>query len=89
MLERLNGRAIVPNFGPPERFTSTFISEIGNFPNVKLGLFEKKCDLCGKEIQGAPVHRYYRNFCSRDHVREYFGSYVDETSNEVFWSDFY
>lgn len=52
-------------------------------------MFEKKCDFCGKKIEGSAVHRYQRNFCDREHVADYFGSYVDETSNEVFWSDFY
>ncbi len=52
-------------------------------------LFEKKCDYCGKKIQGKPVNRYSSTFCSNEHVAGYFGAYVDETSDEVYWSDFY
>ncbi len=51
--------------------------------------FEKKCDYCGKKIQGEPVNRYFSTFCSTEHVASYFGANVDETSDEVYWSDFY
>ncbi len=81
----MNGRGYRLIHRLPERF----ISKISSLLIVSLAMFKKKCDLCGKRIEGLPVHRYYRNFCSRDHVGEYFGSYVDETSDEVFWSDFY
>ncbi len=55
----------------------------------RLGLLEKKCDYCGKKIQGEQVNRYSGTFCSKEHVASYFGAYVDETSDEVYWSDFY
>ncbi len=54
-----------------------------------MGLLEKKCDYCGKKIQGEPVNRYSSTFCSKEHVASYFGAYIDETSDEVYWSDFY
>ncbi len=49
----------------------------------------KKCDYCAKKIVGKPVKRYFRSFCSKDHVANYFGSYVEETWDEVYSSDFY
>ncbi len=54
-----------------------------------MNLFEKKCDYCGKKIQGEPVNRYFSTFCSTEHLAGYFGANVDETSDEVYWSDFY
>lgn len=48
----------------------------------------KKCDYCGKKIVGKPLERYFRTFCSKDHVAGYFGAYVEENWNEVYWSDF-
>ncbi len=55
----------------------------------RLGLLEKKCDYCGKKIRETPVNRYSATFCSKEHVASYFGDYVEETSDEVYWSDFY
>ncbi len=54
-----------------------------------LGLFERKCDYAEEKIQGQPVNMYSSTFCSNEHVARYFGAYVDETSDEVYWSDFY
>ncbi len=48
----------------------------------------KKCDYCGKKMVGKPLKRYFRTFCSKDHVASYFGAYVEENWNEVYWSDF-
>lgn len=52
-------------------------------------MFERKCDFCGKKIEGTPVSRYDATFCNRKHVADYFGTYIEETWNEVYWSDFY
>ncbi len=52
-------------------------------------LMEKKCDYCGKKIQGKPVNRYFSTFCSTEHVASYFGANVDETPDAVYWLDFY
>jgi hypothetical protein len=54
-----------------------------------LGIFEKKCAFCGKEILGPPVNRYSRNFCSSEHVASYFGADVEEDWDEIYWADFY
>ncbi len=45
--------------------------------------FEKKCDQCGKRIEGEAEDRYYRTFCSKEHVAQYFGAYIEGE-----WSDF-
>jgi len=44
---------------------------------------KKKCDQCGKKIEGKAEERYYRTFCSKKHVAEYFGAYIEGE-----WSDF-
>jgi hypothetical protein len=62
---------------------------IEDVSSIALGIFEKKCDLCGKAIQGPPVNRYSRNFCSSEHVASYFGADVEEDWDEVYWVDFY
>lgn len=38
---------------------------------------EKKCDQCGKKITGEAEDRYYRTFCSKEHVAQYFGAYIE------------
>ncbi len=52
-------------------------------------MFEKKCGPCGRRIKESPVNMYSATFCSKEHVASYFGDYVDETWDEVYWSDFY
>ncbi len=54
-----------------------------------LNLFEKKCDYCGKKIAGNVVGRFSLNFCSKEHVANYFGADVEETEDKIFWADFY
>jgi hypothetical protein len=44
--------------------------------------FKKKCDQCGKKIEGKAEDRYYRTFCSKEHVAEYFGAYIDGESSD-------
>jgi endogenous inhibitor of DNA gyrase (YacG/DUF329 family) len=38
---------------------------------------KKKCDQCGKKIEGKAESRYYGIFCSKEHVAQYFGAYID------------
>lgn len=38
---------------------------------------EKMCDQCGKKIAGQAEERYYRTFCSKEHVAQYFGAYIE------------
>lgn len=58
-------------------------------PVLALGIFDKKCEFCGRKIEGAALERYTRSFCSSEHVASYFGAYVEENWDEVYWSDFY
>ncbi len=45
--------------------------------------FGKKCNQCGKKIEGPAEDRYDRTFCSKEHVAQYFGAYIEGE-----WSDF-
>ncbi len=44
--------------------------------------FEKKCDQCGKRIEGQAEDRYYRTFCSKEHLAQYFGAYIEGESSD-------
>jgi hypothetical protein len=39
--------------------------------------FNRKCDQCGRNIEGRAEIRYYRTFCSKEHVAQYFGVYIE------------
>ncbi len=52
-------------------------------------ILKKKCDFCGKNIAGRSINRFYLNFCSKEHVGNYFGANVEEKEDGIFWSDFY
>ncbi len=51
--------------------------------------FEKKCDCCEEELNRQPVNRYFSTSFRKERVASYFGALIDETSDEVYWSDFY
>jgi hypothetical protein len=44
---------------------------------ISLQVFERVCDRCGRRIEGEGVRRYYRTFCSEEHVAEYFGANIE------------
>jgi hypothetical protein len=43
---------------------------------IRLFGLEKRCDQYGTEIEGDAEVRYFRTFCSKEHVAGYFGSYI-------------
>lgn len=56
---------------------------------MKIVNLSAKCDYCGRKIPGEPLRRYFRAFCTKEHVASYFGDYVEEVWDEVYWTDFY
>ena len=46
-------------------------SVIGMWP------LRKKCDQCGKRIEGQALTRAEMTFCSKEHVAAYFGAYIE------------
>ena len=45
---------------------------------ASLHFLPRTCDQCGKAIEGGAVIRYFRTFCCKLHVADYFGAYIDD-----------
>ena len=44
---------------------------------IEMWPLRKKCDQCGKRIEGQALTRAEMTFCSKEHVAAYFGAYIE------------